>query len=72
MALMATCKKHIPVAQAWNVTLFGNYHFFAFLNVYRGIRDILPGWELVSGIFFQNPRWWLRWPSLFFYLIMHA
>ena len=39
-----------PVAQAWNLALFGNNRFFAFCISSRGIDEILPGWELTSGL----------------------
>ena len=35
-----------PVAQAWNLAMFGNNHFFAFFNSSSCTDEILPGWEL--------------------------
>ena len=42
-----------PEAQAWNLAMFGNNRFFAFCISYRGIDDILPEWELASGLAFS-------------------
>ena len=43
-----------PVAQAWNLAMFGNNHFFAFFNRSWGTDEILPGWELASGLAFSE------------------
>ena len=43
-----------PVAQAWNLAMFGNNHFFAFFNSSWGTDEILPGWELASGLAFSE------------------
>ena len=43
-----------PVAQAWDLTMFGNNRFFAFCNSSRGVDDILPGLELTSGLAFSE------------------
>ena len=45
-----------PVAQAWNLAMFGNNHFFAFFNSSWGTDEILPGWELASGLAFSESK----------------
>ena len=45
-----------PEAQAWKLAMFGNNRFFAFCISYRGIDEILPEWELASGLaFLESP-----------------
>ena len=36
--------------------MFGNNRFFAFCISYRGIDDILPEWELASGLAFLESK----------------
>ena len=36
--------------------MFGNNRFFAFCISSRGIDDILPGWELASGLAFSESK----------------
>ena len=43
-------------AQAWNLAMFGNNRFFAFYISSRGIDEILPGWELASGLAFSESK----------------
>ena len=43
-------------AQAWNLAMFGNNHFFAFFNSSWGTDEILPGWELDSGLAFSESK----------------
>ena len=45
-----------PVAQAWNLAIFGNNHFFAFFNSSWCTDEILPGWELASGLAFSESK----------------
>ena len=45
-----------PEAQAWNLAMFGNNRFFAFCISYRGIDEILPEWELASGLAFSESK----------------
>ena len=45
-----------PVAHAWNLAMFGNNRLFAFYISSRGIDDILPGWELASGLAFSGSK----------------
>ena len=45
-----------PVAQAWNLAMFGNNHFFAFFNSSWSTDEILPGWELASGLAFSESK----------------
>ena len=47
-----------PEAQAWNLAMFGNNIFFAFCISSRGIKlyEILPGWELASGLAFSESK----------------
>ena len=45
-----------PEAQAWNLAMFGNNRFFAFCIRYRGIDEILPEWELASGLVFSESK----------------
>ncbi len=45
-----------PVAQAWNLAMFGNNHFFTFFNSSWGTDEILPGWELASGLAFSESK----------------
>ena len=45
-----------PEAQAWNLAMFGNNRFFAFFISYRGIDEILPEWELASGLAFLESK----------------
>ena len=45
-----------PEAQAWNLAMFGNNRFFAFCISYRGIDEILPEWELASGLAFLESK----------------
>ena len=55
-----------PEAQAWNLAMFGNNRFFAFCISSRGIDEILPWWELASGLAFSESKmavsestiWW--------------
>ena len=49
----ATCQCS-PVAQAWNLAMFGNNNFFSFFNSSWGTDEILPGWELASGLAFSE------------------
>ena len=49
---IVTCRDS-SVAQAWNLAMFGNNRFFAFCISSRGIDEILPGWELASGLVFS-------------------
>ena len=45
-----------PEAQAWNLAMFGNNRLFAFCISSRGIDEILPGWELASGLAFSESK----------------
>ena len=36
--------------------MFGNNRFFAFCISSRGIDEILPGWELASGLAFSESK----------------
>ena len=45
-----------PVAQAWDLAMFGNNRFFAFCISSRGTGVILPGWELASGLAFSESK----------------
>ena len=36
--------------------MFGNNHFFAFFNSSWGTDEILPGWELDSGLAFSESK----------------
>ena len=36
--------------------MFGNNRFFAFCISYRGIDEILPEWELASGLAFLESK----------------
>ena len=45
-----------PETQAWNLAMFGNNRFFAFCISSRGIDEILPEWELASGLAFSESK----------------
>ena len=47
---------YCPVAQAWNLAMFGNNQFFAFFNSSWCTDEILPGWELASGLAFSESK----------------
>ena len=49
-------RDHSPVAQAWDLAMFGNNHFFAFFNSSWGTDEILPGWELANGLDFSESK----------------
>ena len=42
------------VAHAWHLAMFGYNRFFAFFNSSLGTDEILPGWELASGLAFSE------------------
>ena len=49
-------KTSSPEAQAWNLAMFGNNPFFAFCISSRGTDEILPEWELASGLAFSESK----------------
>ena len=48
--------RYSPEAQAWNLAMFGNNRFFAFCISSRGIDELLPRWELASGLAFSESK----------------
>ena len=44
------------MAHAWNLAIVGNNRFFACCISSRGIDEILPGWELASGLVFSESK----------------